>query len=365
MPFSWISWPSTRTRSSSVTPFSSAASAAVDTTRRSSNLEAILDTAGPEGRARAARGMALHVHRYGVHRDVRRRCLDVHREGGRIAAQALRPDAEHIHRLRELALELRALRVGALRAEGPRRSLLGEVQAEIGGAADADADDGRRAGLAARLEHAVDDEGLDRIDALSRHRHAQPGIVFRPGALGDHLDHQRLVVRKIDVDHRHASTRRGLLVDARGRMHDRGAERVLARRARTAAADRVLQSGAVHLDAAADAHVVDRDAGVLAQQVVGLLGDRDVVDHGAEHAPRERVALALLERVEALLDVRWKDLQRANVELLRRLLDLAQIDFHLTRILRSLTTRAQSAVSSFIARASSSGVLPTGARPCT
>src|SRR5258707_15022742 len=122
MPFSWISWPSTRTRSSSVTPFSSAASAAVDTTNKSSNLEAIFDTRGPESRARAARGMALHVHRYGVHRNVRRRSLDVHREGGRIAAQALRPDAEHVHRLPELPLVLRALRVGAVGAEGPRRS---------------------------------------------------------------------------------------------------------------------------------------------------------------------------------------------------------------------------------------------------
>ena len=37
------------------------------------------------------------------------------------------------------------------------------------------------------------------------------------------------------------------------------------------------------LDAAADAHVVDRDAGVLAQQVVGGLGHRDVAHHRAQH----------------------------------------------------------------------------------
>ncbi len=44
-------------------------------------------------------------------------------------------------------------------------------------------------------------------------------------------------------------------------------------------ADRGLQRRAVavaELHAAADRHVVDRDAGVLAEQVVGLLGDRDV-----------------------------------------------------------------------------------------
>ena len=35
-----------------------------------------------------------------------------------------------------------------------------------------------------------------------------------------------------------------------------------------------FSADAVHLDVAADAHVVDRDAGVLAKQVVGVLGDR-------------------------------------------------------------------------------------------
>src|SRR5258706_8952213 len=148
MPFSWISWPSTRTRSSSVTPSSSAAGADVERMRRKRNLETIFETCRSESRARATRGVALHVDRHRVHGDVRRRGLDVHREGGRIAAEALRADAEHVDRLRELALELRALRVGALRAERPRRRLLGEMQAEIGRATDADADDGRRAGLA-------------------------------------------------------------------------------------------------------------------------------------------------------------------------------------------------------------------------
>src|SRR6185369_840396 len=122
---------------------------------------------------------------------------------------------------------------------------------------------------------------------------------------------------------------------------------------------------AVDLDAAPDPHVVDRDAGVLAQQIVGVLGDRDVADHGAEHALRARVGLAPREGVEALLHVGRQPLERPDVELLRRLLDLVQIDFHCTLMLRSRTTRAQSAVSSFIALLISAGVLPTGASPCT
>src|SRR6185503_5280951 len=144
-----------------------------------------------------------------------------------------------------------------------------------------------------------------------------------------------------------------------------GAKRVLARRAGAAAPDGVLDPDPVDLDAASDPHVVDRDAGVLAEEVVGVLGDRDVADHGAEHALRARVGLAPRERVEALLHVGGQQLERADVELLRRLLDLVQIDFHWTLMLRSRTTRAQSAVSSFIALPISAGVLPTGARPCT
>ena len=99
---------------------------------------------------------------------------------------------------------------------------------------------------------------------------------------------------------------------------------------------------AVHLDAAADAHVVDRDAGVLAQQVGLVLGDSDVLHHRTEHALRACVGLARRQPVEALLDVRRQELERADVQLLRRLLHLLQVYFHFTWILRSRTTRAQS-----------------------
>ncbi len=139
---------------------------------------------------------------------------------------------------------------------------------------------------------------------------------------------------------------------------------MLVRRALAAAADRFLERHAVDLDAAADPDVVDRDAGVLAQKIVGGLGDRDVADHGAEHALRAGVALLLREAREALLDVRRQLLQRPDVELLCRLLDLSQFDLHLTSILRSLTTLAQSWLSAFIAAANCAGELPTGASPC-
>ena len=139
---------------------------------------------------------------------------------------------------------------------------------------------------------------------------------------------------------------------------------MLARRALAAAPDGFLEREAVDFDAAADPDVVDRDAGVLAEQVVVALGDRDVADHGAEHALRAGVALVGCQRLEALLDIGRQHFQRPDVELLGRFLDLPQIDFHLTWILRSRTTVRQSAISSCIAFAISAGVFATGKRPC-
>src|SRR5437870_11984751 len=116
MPFRCASWPSTRMRSSRRTPSSSAAVTGNERAARSKTLKTILDPGRPESRARAACRVALHVHRHRIHGDVRRRGLDVHGERGRVAAQALRPDAERVYRARQLLLELRALRVLAARA---------------------------------------------------------------------------------------------------------------------------------------------------------------------------------------------------------------------------------------------------------
>src|SRR6185437_4631713 len=69
----------------------------------------------------AARRVALDVHRDRVHRDMRRCDLDMDGEGGAVAAEALRADAEAVDGLAQLGLELRALGIGAERAERPRR----------------------------------------------------------------------------------------------------------------------------------------------------------------------------------------------------------------------------------------------------
>src|SRR4051812_43212096 len=129
-------------------------------------------------------------------------------------------------------------------------------------------------------------------------------------------------------------------------------------------ADRLLQAHAVDLHAAADPHVVDRDAGVLAEQVLRLLRDRDIADHGGEHPLGASIGLALRERVEALLHIGRQLLQRANVELLRGFLDLLEIDLHWTLMFLARTTFSQFSDSERIALANSCGELATGKSPC-
>src|SRR6185369_17945881 len=93
---------------------------------------AVLDAFGAEHGARAARRMTLHVDRNRIHRDVGRGDLDVHAERRRIPAQSLRPDAEQVHRFRELRFESRAVGIGTMRAKGPGRGDFRQVHAEIG-----------------------------------------------------------------------------------------------------------------------------------------------------------------------------------------------------------------------------------------
>src|SRR5436305_1299247 len=81
----------------------------------------------------------------------------------------------------------------------------------------------------------------------------------------------------VEMDHRHFDAAGRVRVLSRQRMHDRRAQRMLARRALAAAADRRLERDAVgraEFYAAADGHVVDRNSGVLAEEIIGGLGNR-------------------------------------------------------------------------------------------
>src|SRR6185437_15358739 len=147
-------------------------------------------------------------------------------------------------------------------------------------------------------------------------------------------------IAEVDVDDRDEATTGGMLVPARQRVHDRGAQRVFARRPRAAATDRLLEGDAVEFDAAADGDIVDGNAGILAEQIVGALGDGDVLAHGGEDRLRRVVALGFGEPGEAELHVVGQDLEGADIEELCRLLDDAHVDVEGHRCMPHLRTVA-------------------------
>ena len=113
-------------------------------------------------------------------------------------------------------------------------------------------------------------------------------------------------------------------------MHDRGAQRIFVRGALAAGADRALQPGAVELDVAPDHDVVDRNAGVLAKDVLGALGDRDVLDHGVEDGASGRVGFGAHQFLEPGLDVGGQDFQRLHIKRFADFFDFSQIELHET-----------------------------------
>ena len=229
--------------------------------------------------------------------------LDVHRERRRVAAQALRADAELVDRRRQLpprasrlpasAQRLPSGRVAATLARCTHRSAVPPTPTPtiVGGQV---------------LPPASSTQSTTKVLIASTPSAGiailQPRVVLRAAALRDHLDRQRLRLRRRNrcgsparaMPHDVCSFLRviGCTTDERS-----GCSRVARSQPRTIACFSAI---AVDLDAAADRHVVDRDAGVLAQQVVVLLGDRDVADHRAEDALPVRVGLGRIEALEAL-----------------------------------------------------------------
>src|SRR4030095_12884274 len=142
-------------------------------------------------------------------------------------------------------------------------------------------------------------------------------------------------------------------------------ERMLDGRAGAAANDRGFQIDAIDMHVAADGDVVDRHPGVLAREVVGAFGHRDVLDHGAEDGLCARIGLRARKTIEPLLDIQGQDLQRADVKILGRFLDELEIDVHqLIVSLRCAMIFPHLASSSLIALANASGALPTAVIPC-
>src|SRR5919109_948823 len=157
-------WPSTSTSSPALS--SRIASSVVGKVRRL-ELAVILDLpVGGDVRGRAARGPALVVDGDRIEGHVRVGVLDVHLQHGDVAAETHRANAGLVQQLEQLLLELRDVRIGILRADGPRDRFLREIHRVVGAAADADADDPRRTRLSAGIDDRLEHELLDPLHAV-------------------------------------------------------------------------------------------------------------------------------------------------------------------------------------------------------
>ena len=114
--------------------------------------------------------------------DMRRAPLNVYGECRRRAPQ-LGPDAGLVDHLEELFLQLCILGHGMTLIDRARKSLLREECRTIHRAADADADDLRRARIRAGVLDDLHDSLLHTLDAISRNEHFHTGLILRTEAL--------------------------------------------------------------------------------------------------------------------------------------------------------------------------------------
>src|SRR5438128_2436645 len=162
--------------------------------------------------------VALDCHRHRQRRDVAGIREHVDAERGRVAAIALRADAEPIGAREQLLLERveRGIRVrGADLAE---QRLLRQDRSLLERAADAHAQDERRARVRARRLHAIDDEVLHALDACGRGQHRVFRTVFTAATLGHDREPELGARHHVDMDHRRRVVADAQLLD---RVDDR------------------------------------------------------------------------------------------------------------------------------------------------
>ncbi len=128
-----------------------------------------------DARAGAPRGQAEHVHAHGHAAGVAIADLDVAIDHHGAAHESHGAHADVVAELLELHLDGGDARVGiAVADHAQARRLLAQHHADVLGAAEPDADDGRLAGepALAELDQRVEVEPLDAVEAVGREQHA-------------------------------------------------------------------------------------------------------------------------------------------------------------------------------------------------
>jgi len=167
--------------------------------------------------------------RHGQTGDVGGILFNVDRQRRRIPAEALRPDSRRIDRAQALLLHIGIIRIGVRPLDVPAERLLGQQRAKLKIAANTDAQNHRRAGIAAGLArglcHKIDDVLLRSrrqehfnhahvftAEAFWRNRDAQ--LVPRNNA---HMQHGRRIVPRVSAADRipnHRTTQQSVHISA-------------------------------------------------------------------------------------------------------------------------------------------------------
>ena len=245
--------------------------------------------------------------------------MDGQRRGD--TAQSLGTDADAVDPLQKFGFQFRHLRIGAGLPHLPQQRMLGQQHRLFRRAADAHADDDRRAGIGPRFAHRFDDEINHPLAAIGRLEHRQPRHILATPALGDDGDFEFVAGYDGGVDHR-----RGVVagVDAGGKgVLDYGLAQVAFFVAPAhALGDGLVQIAADNVDILAQLDENDRQAAVLAEGHLLVAGDvgvfQNLVQHFAAHRRDFRLPVAaqrgqhILAQVVVALDTqpgnRFRDL---------------------------------------------------------
>ena len=239
---------------------------------------------------------------------MRRAPLNVDAEARRRAAE-LRADARLVDEIEELVFEFRVFGHRVVAVDGARQRDLAVEAGLVHRAADADADDRRRAGIHAGVEDDLHDGFLDAFNAISRHEHLDAALVLRTESF--RLDRDLELVARNDL--RVDDARRVVL-----RVHaveqwlaDDGFAQIAFRVAfRDAVVHGLLEIAADDVEILADFEEDDRHAGVLAVRAIFCLRDLSILDDLVEHVLAGRRLLRLAAFLQGLVDVFGKIVSR-------------------------------------------------------
>ena len=215
-------------------------------------------------------------------------------------------------------------------ADVAEQRLLGEQRDLLDGAADADADDHRRARVGAGAADGLDD-GVDHArPALRRLEHVERAHVLGAAALGHHREADLVARHDARVD----DGRRVVLRVPPGvaRLFGDG----LAQVAVAVALPHALVDGLLEV-AAGEVHVLPhlgedhREAGVLADRHAVGGGDVGVLDQLRQHLAADRRLLGLLPRDERVVDVHRQVVVGGDAQVLDRRRDRGDVDLSQSR----------------------------------